>query len=1023
VSSFAGKNPPLAKNPGQESLFMRRALPQFLSVLALGALGLSVLPTAQAENLPRPNMNLTLDDYQIDLRDFVFPSGLRILFQEDHTQPIVSITAVIDRGSADDPPGQEGIAHLVEHLWFRSLHGDLPKVWNVLHELGANLNASTASDWTNYMSVAPKDALVPLLRLEALRIGEPVLGVTAEDVATEREIVRNELRMRYENTDGSALWYLRPKLYPEGHPYHNLGIGTHESLNNITLEHVQEFTKNNYTPENTTIVVVGDFEIETIDENGEKVNNAWRYVQEAFPMELLVDPENPDGPFELGEPPVRVSGESAPPPEPADTSISYHKGGVTSPTLVLGWSLPGSYRPNTPLMQMTAGTWLTSAVLTYTRPDFDITRDELDDLKSIGCFLWDEEVNSAAICFIEMSDEDDPEEVREDALNGLYKMWDINQRPYQEYLFSASKMAQMAYTFRSVEIVSSIGNGRAAETANFTHFTGDPMYYSRSFEALAQVEAHDSAEFARTYLTRDRAVAVVIEPYDEGDITLDSSDAIYKGAVRQEATASMIDLDEVNTEMLEGMMSPPNRTEMREFTLDNGLDVVLLPYGTAPVVQVQMLFKGGVWYEPISGLDEYTNEWVRSDYTESPMRVAGSWTGGSGSTSQAMGATGSSGNLDALLYMTRNQLDSLYVNVDDRTTWLKYAKKSARGARGGVDWWANYVADSRLFPNHPISWRSNELYYETLKYGRGEMEAWLDTMYRPDNGVLFVVGRIDDPDAAQKAIETYFSGWDVGPKEMELAELKTELPDVPDRQVVVFDSEKSSQTQVTMFCQIGPASLENHEARQMLAAVLAEQSWVVLREQSGVTYGAGSGQSGSIDGSARLYFYSLVQNDAAALAVSTFTDLSDKMAAGDIDEDMLQLMKLNEARNYVLGHQTSGQMLNRLESPFTTGYGWDLIDGHAERLGAVTPADLQGQMERCNGHEIVTLTGPLEVIAPQLEEAGIAYEAFDWKAEKEAMFAQYDPKAYAKHKKKEAKEAAKAAKKGTPEDDSFVGTF
>ena len=237
-------------------------------ILALGSLGLSVLPSAQAESLPRPNMNLELDDYQIDLRDFNFPSGLRILFQEDHTQPIISITAVIDRGSADDPEGREGIAHLVEHLWFRSLHGDLPKVWNVLHELGANLNASTASDWTNYMTVAPKDALVPLLRLEALRIAEPVLGVTAENVATEREIVRNELRMRYENTDGSALWYLRPKLYPEGHPYHNLGIGTHDSLNNITLEDVQEFCVENYTPENTTIVVVGDFEIDGVDENG-----------------------------------------------------------------------------------------------------------------------------------------------------------------------------------------------------------------------------------------------------------------------------------------------------------------------------------------------------------------------------------------------------------------------------------------------------------------------------------------------------------------------------------------------------------------------------------------------------------------------------------------------------------------------------------------------------------------------------------------------------------------------------------
>ncbi|MEY3212689.1 MAG: hypothetical protein RIT28_3170, partial [Pseudomonadota bacterium] len=169
--------------------------------LVLGSfIGLS--SPALAEDYPRPSLDLALDQYDIGISDYTFPSGLRILFQEDHSQPIVSITMVIDRGSSHDPVGKEGIAHLVEHLWFRSVHGTLPKVWDVLEEFGANLNASTASDWTNYMTVAPKDALVPLLKMEAMRLTEPVIGVVEQDVATEREIVRNELRMRYENSSG-----------------------------------------------------------------------------------------------------------------------------------------------------------------------------------------------------------------------------------------------------------------------------------------------------------------------------------------------------------------------------------------------------------------------------------------------------------------------------------------------------------------------------------------------------------------------------------------------------------------------------------------------------------------------------------------------------------------------------------------------------------------------------------------------------------------------------------------------------
>jgi len=992
---------------------MKRVLTRTFALLALA--GISTV--AIAESLPRPNMNLALDEYNIELTDYVLPSGLRIIFQEDHTQPIISITSVIDRGSSHDPVGREGIAHLVEHLWFRSLHGDLPKVWEVLKEMGAGLNASTASDWTNYMTIAPKDQLVPLLRLEALRIEAAVRGVTEEDVNTEREIVRNELRMRYENTDGSALWYLRPKLYPEGHPYHRLGIGTHDSLNNITLKDIQDFVDENYTPENTTIVVVGDFEIAGTNDEGEDVNYAWQYIQDAFPMELLVDPEDPEGPFELKEPPVRVSPEWDEPPEPADTTISYHKGGVEKPTMVLAWSLPGAYRSHTPMMRMTGGSWMTRAIRTYLVEDFDILTDDIEDLDSMGCFVWDEEVNSAAMCFIEMSEDDDPEEIREKALDGLYHMWDLNNRPVMDFLYDYGKSAQMASIFQSVEIVSSIGNGRAAETANFTHFTGDPLYYSRQFEWLNTVTAHDAAKFAEKYLNRDRAVAVVIEPYDEGDISLDSSDAIYKGAVRQAETASMIDLSEVDAEYLKGLMSPPDLSSIREFDLDNGMHVVMLPYGTAPLAQVSVVFKGGSYREPAFGLNEYTFQWLQSDYTDDPLRIAGNWAGGTSTTHSYVGMSGSSANIDAMIYMTRRELESRFINVDTRRTWAEAAKKSARYERGFPEWWASNVAQSRVLPEHPAAWRPDELYYDALKYSNGEMGDWMDTVYRPDNATIFVLGRMDDADAVEDAIRTYFNGWKVKGDPVAFSDLPSVPPAEAERAVVVFDKQRVSQTQAQMVCQIGPATLENSEAREMLAAVLDEMAWDALREQSGVTYGASSYDLELAGGTAIMGVSSLVQNDAAALVVETMFRLSDEAEAGEFDYDLLTLMKLSSSRRYVLGQQTTGQMLNRIQAPFTTGYGWELIDGRAERLANVTPEDLQAQMERCHGREVVTLVGPVEVITPQLDEAGIPYEVFDWKAEADLLFAQNDPKAYEKKKKKEAKEAKKKAKEGEEEEE------
>lgn len=195
----------------------------------------------------------------------------------------------------------------------------------------------------------------------------------------------------------------------------------------------------------------------------------------------------------------------------------------------------------------------------------------------------------------------------------------------------------------------------------------------------------------------------------------------------------------------------------------------------------------------------------------------------------------------------------------------------------------------------------------------------------------------------------------------------------------------------------------------MLAAVLDEEAWLALREQSGVTYGAGSGQTSYPGGAARLGISSLVQNDGAGLAASTFIRLSEEAAAGKLNPETLTLMKLNEARNYALGQQTTDQMLSRLHEPYTDDFSH--IEGHVERLAAVTVDDMTAQMSRCTGHEIITLTGPASVITPQLDKLGLTYEVFDWKAEAEKLWQESDPKGYAKAKKKEAKEDAKKAKK------------
>ena len=197
-------------------------------------------------------------------------------------------------------------------------------------------------------------------------------------------------------------------------------------------------------------------------------------------------------------------------------------------TAIMAWSLPGGYREDQPLMEITAS-MMTSAVATYLNPDFNPQTDSIDELSNVGCWLNAEEHGSTATCFIEMSNSADPEAIIEKAADGLYQMWNFNNRPYMRAIFGNAKNSQMAGVFRTVDEISSLFSQRATSTALFTHFTGKGQYFANVFNSLFQVDEGKAVELAQTFLNRDRYVAAVLEPYGEDDIVVDSSDAAYHG--------------------------------------------------------------------------------------------------------------------------------------------------------------------------------------------------------------------------------------------------------------------------------------------------------------------------------------------------------------------------------------------------------------------------------------------------------------------------------------------------------------
>ncbi len=192
-------------------------------------------------------------------------NGLQVLVHEDHRCPIVAVNLWYHVGSKDEQPGRTGFAHLFEHLMFEgSAHYD-HGFFQPLQQAGAVLNGSTNTDRTNYWEVVPTGALELALWMESDRMGHLLPALTEEKFRNQRDVVLNERRQNYENRPyGMAGMAIVGALFPPGHPYHWLTIGSPDDLRAASLDDVREFFRRHYHPANASLAFAGDVDTDAV---------------------------------------------------------------------------------------------------------------------------------------------------------------------------------------------------------------------------------------------------------------------------------------------------------------------------------------------------------------------------------------------------------------------------------------------------------------------------------------------------------------------------------------------------------------------------------------------------------------------------------------------------------------------------------------------------------------------------------------------------------------------------------------
>ncbi|HEV7683596.1 MAG TPA: insulinase family protein [Pyrinomonadaceae bacterium] len=255
------------------------------------------------------------------IQQFSLDNGLRVILCEDHASPVVSIALYYDVGSRNEKVGRTGFAHLFEHMMFQGSE-NVPKAAHFQHifNAGGTMNGTTSTERTNYYETLPASHLPLALWLESDRMRS--LKVTQENLDNQREAVKEEKRLRYDNQPYvNAFLRINELIFKNPANAHST-IGSMEDLDAATIDDVQGFFRMYYAPNNAVLAIVGDFD-------GEEALELTRKYFAGIPSQPT-------------PPPVDVS-------EPEDVAQSlevYDDKLAPAPAFVLGWKIPPRRTPD-----------------------------------------------------------------------------------------------------------------------------------------------------------------------------------------------------------------------------------------------------------------------------------------------------------------------------------------------------------------------------------------------------------------------------------------------------------------------------------------------------------------------------------------------------------------------------------------------------------------------------------------------------------------------------------------------------
>ena len=863
----------------------------------------------------------------VGFEKYTLDNGLDVILHVDRSDPIVAINLAANVGSSREVKGRTGFAHLFEHLLFMDSenlgYGGLDAMNTRIG--GEGTNGFTTTDMTQYFQAVPSDALEKVIWAEADKLGYFINTVTQSVVDSEKQVVKNEKRQRVDNRPyGHNFYVIGKAIYPEDHPYNWQIIGSLDDLEAATLEDVKTFYRRWYVPNNVTLTLTGDFEV---DEAKALID---KYFGEI--------PRGPD--VDKREPRAGTLNENL--------SFYHEDNFATVPRLTMVWPTVDQFHPDSYALEVLSQ-YLSDG---KRAPLNEVLIDEKKLTSGVSTFNYGKVLSGEFYLMINANADED--------LDTLLPAVESAFGRFEENGISQADLERIkaGYEVKFYGELQSV-LGKAVALAQYNTLAGDPGRINSDIQRIQQVSTDDVIRVYNTYLKGKPHVLTSFVPKGQLELALDGGikaevveEEIVQGAEAQaEKTADTRDFERTpssfdrTVEPEFGASYTLPKPDVWRDTLANGVEVYGIESSETPLVYFSLVLD--------AGRDRATTDKPAVPNLTADLLNKGTANKTTAELEDAIKSLGSDIQVSATSTGTRVTGSSLSRNFEQTVALVQEMLLEPRwdveefellkrkqinqidqdaGDPGAI---SQREAAKLRYPSDHI--------YSFLAYGTKEklemvsledLKGFYQANYSPVRARLNVVGDVN-ADVVRNATRGMATNWNTPgtdavslPQANPVDKSAVYFYDIPGSKQSVLRIQRPSLTALDEDYPLATA------VNFLLGNIYTSQLMTELRVNKGYTYGIRSRFSGAKD-RGTFSIGSSVRSNVTLESLDLIRDIVTNFGP-EFTEDDLQVLKGAVLRGQALKNETLSSKLNVVQKISYFGYPDDFQARNAARVEAMT---------------------------------------------------------------------------------------